>query len=327
MRTQDKRRLFSLFSLSINRSEYRNITFNRVSTADVTSKNSPYSFSPHRWLLAIIMMIVWGFTYFYYYIEIVTNDLMDVIIPALLYVLLSFLFTGYIRFNSLEQMKVWRHIWEKRSAICCKIPLILASPSWAVAKFYKSCITNKMGSKTEATKIEKTLFIAYKNMFNMLVSLLFAIPILIIDLNDFWTVFLMSIVVLRTLSRSFEITIAFGQDALDKEKSSLLTSPQRLMLAFTSLFECILNYTIAYYLVGYSVGEPICKWQAFVHSFQSALFFSNELLSNSLTSYKPTTLAMLQVTQAITCMTLVFIAFVIYISKTTEDKNTTTRRV
>lgn len=96
---------------------------------------------------------------------------------------------------------------------------------------------------------------------------------------------------------------------------------QRLLLAFTSLIECIINYSAVYYLVSFYDGIRICKWQSFVHSLQSGLFYVNKLLDKSLYLSHPSALTMLQVTQVITSMTLVFVAFATYISYSTSGKS------
>lgn len=204
-----------------------------------------------------------------------------------------------------------------------KIAMLIASPTWATAKYFKSKLKPPIeeremvyGRDAGVMTKNKTKFIVNNNMANILFSILIAAIVYLTPRTWMSSCIpiCMLFVVFRTLSRSFEITIAFGQDAIDKKPSSLLKASERLMLAFTSLVECILNYAVTYYLVGCYSIKSICKWQAFVHSFQSALFIDTDLLVKSLKSTYPEALPMLQITQVITCMTLVIIAFAIYLS-------------
>lgn len=290
-------------------------------TAKADDGKASSDFYFHKVLLVIIMIFVWGFASYYFVVDILAITGVWVIpISLLLFITIAFTIAATIYLLSVKY-PISKDVKIKKLHWFFQFALFIASPSWSFARLFKNKLKSK--SKERKTKTDKdglALFISSINGTNLIVSAFMAV-IGFLMYNTWMADYLMTIIVLRTLSRSFEITLAFGNDALDTNKSSLLNSYQRLMLAFTSLFECIINYTIAYYLVGLSVGERICKWQAFVHSFQSAFFYINKLLDNSLSSTTPTALSMLQVTQVITCMTLVFIAFVIYISKTTSDNN------
>ena len=297
--------------------------------------------SCHYVLLFMILMIVWGIASFCYYRE-NFSVFWGVVPPIIVYVLFAYLSTYLLYRHCLnnatsenmeekekEEEEVKKKEEEKKKENCIvikKIFFILASPSWSIAKLFKKRIENRLNGNDKDIRCKKTCFITGKNALNMVTSILLGVFVFLFfgkwHLERYFLL-IMSIIVLRTLSRSFEITFAFGKDAIDCKKSSNLQAHERLILAFTSLFECIINYSVAYYLVGLTSDETICKWQACVHSFQSALFYDNEILSRSLHSSFPTALSMLQVTQVITCITLVIIAFAMYMSENTGDNNET----
>lgn len=309
-----------------------------ASNMDIEDKKRPalknnredtYSFKFHKIMLVVPMLIVWGGALGAYGYGIYGKVSFFAIALSLgVFVVITWV-SAFYTYSQFSIIRMTSRIAKNLKTII-QLVLFIASPSWWFANLFKARLKEPIKDNDEdRADIDKlTAFIANNNRVNLAVSVVILVLVAFIPLNNWWTGLLMTIVVLRTLSRSFEITLAFGDDAIDhKKKTSDLLHNERLMLAFSSLIECIINYTVAYYMIGQSARDMICKWQAFVHSFQSALFYSNDLLSSSLYSNNPTALAMLQVTQVITCMTLVFIAFVIYISKTTEDKNTTTRRV
>jgi len=333
MKKQNNRPLINLINITISSSVSNKTAFNKYiddkkDSLHVKNNHDPYSFRIQKLALVVFLMLVWLISIVTYHYETGSQlGLTSIVLSYAMFLITSvgIAFLSYVKSLHKQTSPCVDNPIRK---VIFELALLIASPTWSLAKLYKDRLKppNDKVEEIGTEEDKKTLFIALNNRVNLFFSAFIAAIVGFFPLNTWWTGLFMTFAVLRTLSRSFEITLAFGNDALDTNKSSRLSPYQRLILAFTSLIECILNYTVAYYLVGVSVGETICKWQAFLHSFQSAFFYINKLLDNSLSSTTPTALSMLQVTQVITCMTLVFIAFVIYISKATEDKNTTTRR-
>lgn len=297
------------------------------------TKRKAYSFCYHKIFLTLFLMILWGKTVCQFIIESSEEIGWWILVGIIIFVAFALFAACYQyrrskrRDSTFDRSKIlpkWAHIY--------KYVLVVASPSWFFADMFKrqfkSCIHSKWEVKD---KIGLTRLITRLNGCNFLVAGIIALLTVaiskIIDPRDInishWSFGIFTTFVLvRTLSRSFEITFAFGKDASDgRDKDSRLKPHERLLLAITSLVECILNYSAAYYLVSFYDGIRICKWQSFVHSFQSGLFYANKLLDKSLYSSTPSALTMLQMTQVITSMTLVFVALATYISYSTNGKS------
>lgn len=319
---------FSLFNLSIisNHESKHVISYidDGVKAPDKSDDSDPYSFQFHQALLVVMIMAVWGmanwffvkFSWDRYYSGNLVNG-------VILFIFVTHANAYCIRYlcKNHRTIPVWL---EMTLSLLSVILLLFFSLSWHYAKLGKRAFAKDREKTTRKdTRIDNvTLFIAYSNRSNLLISALFAGLILLT--SPLWSgqEVLLIFMVLRTLSRSFEITLAFGKDAIDKKiKSSVLGAKDRLMLAFTSLIECVINYTISYYAISVITNGPICKWQAFVHSFQTTLFYTNSILNDSLWDSAPTALSLLQVTQVITCITLVLVAFAMYISNTKSERN------
>ncbi len=181
-------------------------------------------------------------------------------------------------------------------------------------------ITGILIIRSNTRKDLRKRFIQIKNFLNLLIAVILFIFFLIWGqpntTSNIFNKSFIALILYRTLSRSLEIILAFGNDAFSLKKSSSLKSPERLLLAITSLFECILNYAVTYFLID---NLHICLWQSVVHSLQCSMLFSFSLLNESLVNIHPRLVDMLQIIQALTSLTLIFLSFAIYISN--SDKN------
>ena len=137
-------------------------------------------------------------------------------------------------------------------------------------------------------------FIEKNNLYNLYASSILFLIAMLFDYksDDLLVNILKAILLYRFISRSFEITYAFGKDVLGEQKnSSGLNKFQRLRLAFKSYFELyLISASIYYYCelasgkldsilmslsvgsltnVGYAVNNPYLdvKYLAFVQAF------------------------------------------------------------
>lgn len=112
-----------------------------------------------------------------------------------------------------------------------------------VADFFKM----KLGTDKEKRK----KYIAKLNHANLILSVFF-IVLSFINCEVVCESIVIPFSVIRALSRSYEILIAFTNDIIDKNsKTSALTSSDRLKLAINSFFEIIINYSIVYHLMNF----------------------------------------------------------------------------
>ncbi|MBN4074891.1 hypothetical protein JYT99_03065 [bacterium AH-315-E09] len=130
--------------------------------------------------------------------------------------------------------------------------------------------------------------------------------------------------VIRTISRSFEIIIAFGKDVIDDEvKKSDLKPGDRIKLAIISNFETTLNYAVIYSIYQFSFSEVscvnancqevICQPDTFSGYFFSSLgvsTFTNVSFSSCNTMLQNLFISL----HLITAMSLIFFAIAKYIS-------------
>lgn len=112
-----------------------------------------------------------------------------------------------------------------------------------VADFFKM----KLGTDKE----KKKRYITRMNYTNLTVSLIFII-LAFTNINLTYKNIVIPFIVVRALSRSYEILIAFSRDVVNKsKKTSALSASDRLTLAINSFIEIIINYSIVYYVVTY----------------------------------------------------------------------------
>lgn len=113
----------------------------------------------------------------------------------------------------------------------------------------------KMKLGTDKEKRKK--YITIINHLNLTISLSFML-LAFMDIKLRCPGIIVPFILLRALSRSYEILIAFSNDIInEKKKSSTLSSSDRLKLAINSFVEIIVNYSIAYYLMSYTPGISI----------------------------------------------------------------------
>lgn len=313
------KKLYCLFSFTTINKAYGD---SGINNHDISQNGSTkpkenkdlYSFNCHTRILAVFLMILWALALYRFGIENHSEIGPSAVIGyAFVSVVIAYAFARCI-YMCCRKKTTKRFDEKKGESDCCKYVMFFVSPSWYFADLFKNKFEPCKRKENDENQIcGKTLLIAYLNRWNLILSAAIAF-IAYYFCVDYCIGFFTTFVVVRTLSRSFEITYAFGKDILETKKNSLLEPHQRLILAFASLIECILNYSVAYYLVSQLQGLGICKWQSFEHSFQSGLFYSNKLLEDGLSLFHPTTLTMLQMTQVVTCMTLVFLAFASYMS-------------
>lgn len=311
---------YKLFNISIFNRYYHHAS---QAQNDITRKNladykkDPYSFKCHQRILVAFLMTLWALT-----LRTMKGYCWEIGFWKVAYSAISFIvFSIILALGTYWISKIYNpKNYDSKNIInkLCLIFMSIASLSWFCARYFKKKLkTNNCREAKRYKRDKMTQFIVYLNRFNLLFSFLFAVIVYFAPIDDNVS-FFMVFAVLRTLSRSFEITIAFGKDILEKDKDSALMPHERLILAFSSLFECMINYSVVYYLVGFFDEIMVCRWQSFVYSFQSGLFFSNDFLKMGLDSMSPTALSMLQMTQVVTCMTLVFLAFASYMSNFTS---------
>ncbi|MDD3534846.1 MAG: hypothetical protein PHC50_01680 [Candidatus Cloacimonetes bacterium] len=325
MQKQEKRLLsINLFNFIIANKVSNNTKFIKgsVPLRESTSDGYDlYSFKFHQGLIVFLLMLLWGLAIGCFLGESHCRIGIEVItVSAVTFVVITYAIACII-YSICQNDDLINSTPKTKLNGCCQLFLFIASPSWFFAHLFKSKLMKINSDDVGKTKrCGKTQFIAYLNRANLIASFVLAIVAVMIYRTGsvFWFGFIISFVVLRTLSRSFEITIAFGKDTLEKNKSSKLKSHERLLLAFTSLFESVLNYSVVYWLLNADDGMKHHIWRGFVSSFQSGLFYSNSYLDQCSCLSSPSALAMLQLTQVITCMTLVFVAFAIYISNSTS---------
>lgn len=303
----------------------KSLESSKEATNDVKEKFA-YSFRFHQVLLVCFLMILWLIVTAHFVIENYNQIGIGWMALSMVAFIVFTYFFSFIIYTLCENHKLKSSLPKKKPNKLYRILLSIASPSWYFADYFKNKF--KIGENDTMSKKDRigfTRLIAYLNGGNVIVAGIIAIIAVAVVLENIivlgpWFHIFTTFVVLRTLSRSFEITYAFGKDASDgKIKVSLLKSHERLMLAFTSLIECILNYSTVYYLISFYNGMKFDKWYSFVSSFQSGLFYSNSFLKGSPRLSYPSAISMLQLTQVVTCMTLVFVAFAIYISNAASD--------
>ncbi|MDD3534837.1 MAG: resistance to Congo red protein [Candidatus Cloacimonetes bacterium] len=297
------------------------------------TKRKAYSFYVHNIFLTLFLMVLWGVTSYCFISESWEKIRWWMLVGVIIFVAFALFITfchyrrSRKRDSAFDRSKIlpkWPHIY--------KYVLFFASPCWFFADMFKEQFKSCLYSKCELKdKIGLTRLITRLNGCNVFVAVIIVLVTASVSIIKYpWNIdishwgfgLFTTFVMARTLSRSFEITYAFGKDASEgRSKDSRLQPHERLLLAITSLIECILNYSVAYYLVSFYSVKKLDLWYSFVCSFQSGLFYSNSFLDNCPRLSSQSTLSMLQLTQVVTCMTLVFLAFAIYISGSTGGKS------
>ena len=206
-------------------------------TAKAEDGKTSSNFNFHKGLLVVILMIVWGSASYYYVVDIIAMHSKWMTLVSLpLFIVIAFtiaalIYSVSVKYPIKKAVKIKKLHWYHH------ITFSLASPSWYFARLFKNELISKLHSeKTRTNKDGLTVFISSINGTNLIVSAILA-AIGFLMYNTWMADYIVTFVVLRTLSRSFEITLAFGDDAIDhKQKTSVLLHNQPLKLAFTSLY-------------------------------------------------------------------------------------------
>lgn len=153
--------------------------------------------------------------------------------------------------------------------------------------------------------------LSYQFDFILLIHILNSSKILLFLKSTLFYILLT--IILRTISRSNEIIIAFTQDCFEKKNDSLINSRERIILAISSLSENAFNYTVSYHILSLLKlsDKPLCLWQSFARSFETN-FFQNFKLENSL--FFPDPLSMLSILQFLTSISLIIFSVAMYAS-------------
>lgn len=303
------------------------------------------TFKLHKGMLVLLIATIWVFTIVRWIIKEHNNSVIYFVIAFVVYLFLSFCVAllafviANMRLNK-TIIVVFDRSYVKKIASYLKISIrcisitflrtvtFFISPSWLWSDIFK--INIKRNTQYDSLKVQKVVrkeFIAYKNLFNIGISVLLIIIAMYVGIsrhpNSFGCLVLVGLIFYRVLSRSLEIILAFGDDAFTIEKKSTLKSSERLILSITSLFECILNYTLVYYFM----GNYASLWEPFINSLQCSTLYTCVSLSEpvccSISNMYVTqsTMSWLQITQMIASLTLIFLSLAIYISGSRKNKN------
>lgn len=191
----------------------------------------------------------------------------------------------------------------------------LISPDYIMAKNQKNKIRLKKISELvrEETEDEIILrrFIQISNWVNLLFSLIFlVVPYAYIDIKIMF--FVASFILIRSISRSIEITYAFTKDVIKKEnKSSRLTSGERIILGINSYVEIILNYSLVYYILALTQSEIKFGDFSKINDLSDAIFRSVGI--SSFTGIGVNNFDFIAIIQLFSCLSLVYFAFASYI--------------
>lgn len=109
---------------------------------------------------------------------------------------------------------------------------------------------------------KKSDYIKLMNSNNIILTLIIFDILIVLNYFDILIVFnillllkyLIGFIGYRCISRSLELIISFGNDAINPKKSSILNAEDRVKLAINSYIEVVLNYAVFYYLL--NVVEP-----------------------------------------------------------------------
>lgn len=122
--------------------------------------------------------------------------------------------------------------------------LMFFSPGYWLAKNCKSNSPRKIGRFALRARL-----ISNYNLWNFLLSLLIFVIVIAIQREGYSLLNVaIAVITWRFISRSIEITIAFGQDITTSVSKSKLSNPARMKLAINSYFEIFL-FSSAYYSI------------------------------------------------------------------------------
>lgn len=137
----------------------------------------------------------------------------------------------------------------KATAFCVLIKMVV-SPGYVLADHYKNVIKlNNRGSR-RARRLKLAEYIKSNNRINLLLSALIldvALWCFRVPLDTGSSELFQCFVLARFSSRNFEISYAFGRDAISGQNASGLTRNARLRLALNSYLEIFLLSAATYY--------------------------------------------------------------------------------
>lgn len=185
----------------------------------------------------------------------------------------------------------------------------ILSLDYYFADAYKTFIKHKQKYFSYANQIGH--FIKKSNAFNLIISIIFAFiicysDIMIITNSNLFNIFKMFVLV-RCISRSIEIVVAFYKDVVYKQrKSSSLKSGERITLAVKSYIDVIIMYGCVYDL--FKIFNCNNIFYALIRSFGISTFTEVE--------YNGVILASLIISlQVLTSMVLVIFSLARYIGE------------
>lgn len=199
------------------------------------------------------------------------------------------------------------------------------SSDYCIAKSIKNTIksANDLGSsgqkdkkndgRRNENKDEKKLrlFIQVSNGLNLIFSLLL-IAIFFVFANLKTNYIMFCFILIRGISRSVEISYAFTKDVIKKgQKSTRLTSGERIILGISSYIEVIINYSLVYYILSQFGEYFILGDYSGYKELSSAIFRSIGI--STFTGISAGSLDILSVIQLFTSLALVYFAFASYI--------------
>ncbi len=222
--------------------------------------------------------------------------------------LLKLIFYGFV--------KVCKLIINNLRNSILNVYMFFISPNLLISQINKRCIKSKI--KIDGIS-KKGQYDIHRNRDNSIIALiLFLAPILSVfffgaeqkyfRLGSSWARILLFAIIFRTISRSFEIIIAFGKDCFETKNNGSTTPQQRQILAISSLVENIFNYATVYYLLNIEVKKSL--WQSFILSLQTN-FFQN---MPSIESNQPDQISLLMILQFMTSFTLIIFSIAMYAS-------------
>lgn len=191
----------------------------------------------------------------------------------------------------------------------------------------------------QSKKDRRKEFVILSNWINVIIAIVLIFFTLLTvclyeKVNLTWPIYLLFVIILfRTLSRIFEITLAFYMDVVRAKmkknsleighKSSSLKRGNRLSLAFHSYLEVVILYSAIYFLsdkVGYfySNGDMENYLDFFLYSLSVSAF--NFSFTDSFTTFQK----LVHASQVVTSMTLIVLSAATYIGL--KDEMTKTER-
>ena len=162
-----------------------------------------------------------------------------------------------------------------------ELQLLFFSPNYLIVRLFKSKLKDYISKNEEINSLKeynlrvpfdyqvkikdnnisnvKTLkeYIISLNKWNLIISMILFIIVAVISFLEvsntsktsflFYAIFYF--IIYRTISRSVEIIISFGKDAITIENKSNFTIFERIELAIKSYFETLINFATSYYFI------------------------------------------------------------------------------